>query len=98
MSKALIGRFSLVHLLAGANALLALGYIALIAVVMSYAAMHVEFAQEVRSDEAAVATLESSYLASLDSLTSTDYGQLGYVKPATKIFVEGNVHTAINAR
>ena len=49
--------FSLLSLISGAVAVLAVSYIGLIAVVMSYAALTVEFSQSVRNDESAVATL-----------------------------------------
>ncbi|MDO8624024.1 MAG: hypothetical protein Q7R54_01585 [bacterium] len=98
MHKLAIGRVLVVPLLIGGNALLVLGYIALIAVVMSYAALHVEFAQEVRSDEAVVASLESAYLARLSQVTATDYIEAGYRKPMEKTYVAHNPQTALNAR
>ena len=52
--------FSLLSLVSGAVAILVVAYIGLIAVVMSYAALTVEFSQSVRNDEAAVAVLESA--------------------------------------
>jgi purine-cytosine permease-like protein len=98
MLKISSGRIKVLSLLLGVNALLALSYIAVIAVVMSYAALHVEFAQEVRSDEAAVAALESSYLASLSTMTGMDYRALGYTRPLAKVFVTGSAPTALNNR
>lgn len=93
-----LGRIALLPWLVGANALLALGYIALIAVVMSYAALHVEFAEQVRSDEAAVASLEAAYLEKLSTLTETDYQAGGYGKPVVKTFVSAPPATALNTR
>ena len=93
-----VGRLPLLPLFAGANALLVLSYIGLIAVVMSYAALQVEFTQSVRSDEAAVAALEASYLNSLSIVTNTDYASLGYEKPLAQIFVPGAPKTAVNVR
>lgn len=84
--------------LIGINAVLLLSYIALIAVVMSYAALTVEFTQSVRSDEATVAALESSYLAALASITTTDYSAAGYTKPVAELFVPGAAVTALNTR
>ncbi|MDB5244496.1 MAG: hypothetical protein JWN18_366 [Parcubacteria group bacterium] len=74
---------------------LAVVYIGLIAVVMSYAAMTVEFSQSVKTDEAAVAVLESQYLASVSEITHTDYRALGYVAPVAKIFVPAKSVTAL---
>jgi hypothetical protein len=95
MSKIMIGRIPLVPLLLGFNALLVLAYLSLIAVVMTYAALHVEFAEQVRSDESAVAKLEGVYFGSLKLLTKTEYANLGYAKPVTKIFVTGASPTAL---
>lgn len=91
-----LGRITLLPWLLGANALLVLGYIALIAVVMSYAALHVEFAEQVRSDEAAVALLEAAYLDQVSVITKTDYSASGYDKPTIKKYVTGARATALN--
>lgn len=88
-------QFSFVSLASGAVAVLFVAYIGLIAVVMGYAALTVEFSQSVKNDEAAVATLESQYLASVASITSTNYLTLGYALPATKIFVRATGVTAL---
>ena len=87
--------FSLVSLCVGAAAVLAVAYIGLIAVVMSYATLTVEFSQSVRNNEAAVAVLESEYLASVARITHTDYVAAGYALPATKIFVPVKSVTAL---
>lgn len=74
---------------------LAICYIGLIAVVMSYAASTVAFSQDVRNDEAQVATLEAQYLAQVESITSTDYTALGYTKPTAIAYVQGGQATAM---
>ena len=85
-------------LLVGANVGLLVSYFALIAFVMSYAALTVEFGQEVRDNEAVVASLESSYLSSLGRIQKVDYASLGYAKPVVKVFVPGKPQTALNTR
>jgi hypothetical protein len=70
-------------------------YIGLIAVVMSYAALTVEFSQSVKNDEAAVATLEGQYLASVARIQSLDYHAAGYSMPEAKIFVPAASMTAL---
>jgi hypothetical protein len=70
-------------------------YIGLIAVVMSYAALTIEFSQSVRNDESVVATLEGNYLSSVAHITSTDYGMAGYALPVDKIFVPAKSVTAL---
>lgn len=87
--------FSLVSLVSGATAVLVVSYIGLIAVVVSYATLTVEFSQSVRNDEAIVATLESKYLTSISHLTNTDYVAAGYTKPFTKIFVQAQSRAAV---
>ena len=87
--------FSFLSLSWGAVGVLLVSYIGLIAVVMSYAALTVEFSQSVRSDEAAVAVLESQYLSSVTRITNTDYLAEGYAKPATEVFVRATSVTAL---
>jgi len=84
-----------VRILIGISTLCALCYVGLIAIVMSYAAMHVEFAQQVRSDEAAVALLERSYLSAVSDITATDFKAIGYESPVAKRYVVGSPETAL---
>ncbi len=87
--------FSFFSLCTGTVGVLLVVYIGLIAVVMSYAALTVEFSQSVKNDEAAVAILESQYLASVARITGTDYVTLGYTKPVAEIFVPAKSVTAL---
>lgn len=87
--------FSLVSLCTGTVGFLAVVYIGLIAVVMSYAALTVEFSQSVKNTEASVAVLESQYLGSVARIESLDYRTVGYVQPSTKIFVPATSVTAL---
>lgn len=87
--------FSLLSLCYGTVGVLLVAYIGLIAVVMSYAALTVEFSQSVKNDEAAVAALEGRYLASVAHMTGTDYTAEGYVKPIAQIFVRAKSVTAL---
>lgn len=87
--------FSPVSLATALVALLAVSYIGLIAVVMSYAALTVEFSQSVKTDEAMVATLEAEYLSSVSTLTNTDYQALGYAKPSSIAYVPSAPATAL---
>jgi acyl-coenzyme A synthetase/AMP-(fatty) acid ligase len=79
--------FSPIRLAVGIVGTLAVTYIGLIAVVMSYAALTIEYAQSVKDDGAVVATLESQYLARVASVENTDYLAAGYAKPADTVFV-----------
>jgi hypothetical protein len=87
--------FSLSAICFGSVAVLAVAYIGLIAVVMSYAALTVSFSQSVKNDEATVATLESQYLASVASITNSDYAAAGYTLPIAEIFVPAKDATAL---
>jgi len=87
--------FSISSLCASAVAVLLVAYIGVIAVVMTYAALTVEFSQSVRNDEAAVAALESAYLADVARLTSTDYAAVGYAKPRATTFIRAQSSTAL---
>ena len=86
--------FSFLSLVSGTAAVLVIAYIGLIAVVMSYGALTVEFSQSVKNDEAAVATLESRYLVSVARTTRTDYTATGYAKPVVELFVPAQSVTA----
>ena len=87
--------FSVTQILFGINGILVVGYLALIAVVMSYAALTVEFSQSVRSDEAAVAALEAQYLDKVAEVSNVDTAALGYTKPESVAFVKAESGTAL---
>lgn len=87
--------FSPIILCAGVTAVLLITYIGIIAVVMSYATLTVEFSQSVRNDEAAVAVLENRYLNNINSITTADYSAAGYSLPTAKIFVPAKSVTAL---
>ena len=87
--------FSITTLCSGLVVILMVTYVGLIAVVMSYAAMTIEFSQSVRNDESAVATLESQYLSSIARITSADYVTAGYVMPIAQVFVPSKSGTAL---
>lgn len=80
--------FSLLSLCSGTVAVLAVSYIGLIAVVMSYAALTVEFSQSVRNDETTVAVLEQQYISTMTRITGTNYSAMGYMKPLVEVFVQ----------
>ncbi|NNM83981.1 hypothetical protein HKL94_02080 [Candidatus Parcubacteria bacterium] len=84
-----------IALAGGTVGVLAVVYIGLIAAVMSYAALTVEFAQSVKNDEASVASLESQYLAAVASITTTNYVAEGYVVPSVETFVSAKSATAL---
>jgi 1-aminocyclopropane-1-carboxylate deaminase/D-cysteine desulfhydrase-like pyridoxal-dependent ACC family enzyme len=88
-------QFSIISICSGTVGVLAVMYIGLIAVVMSYAALTVEFSQSVKNDEASVAMLESQYLSNVASIEGLDYRTKGYVVPSTEIFVPASSMTAL---
>ena len=88
-------RYSPLFLCSCTVAVLSIAYIGLIAVVMSYAALTVEFSQSVRNDEAKVAALESRYLAAVAKITATNYTVAGYALPTAEIFIPAKSMTAL---
>ncbi len=88
-------RFSPLSFFSGTVAVLAVSYIGLIAVVMSYATFTVEFSQSVRNDETSVAELERQYFATMAEITKTDYVAAGYATPNIKVFVPAKSVTAL---
>lgn len=87
--------FSFVSLCWGTVATFTVVYIGVIAIVMTYAALTVEFSQSVKNDEATVAILESKYLTKVSTIESLDYHTLGYVTPTQKMFVPATSMTAL---
>lgn len=87
--------FSVVSLVSSATGFLLVLYIGLIAVVMSYAALTVEFSQSIRNEESAVALLESRYLTNVADIATINYNEFGYIKPQTEIFVRAKSATAL---
>lgn len=73
---------------------LSVTYVGLIAVIMSYATLTIEFSQSVRNNEAVVAVLESRYLADVARIAAMDYAAAGYVLPVAKTFVPSKSTTA----
>lgn len=92
MSKS---RFSPLKLASSAVGALLVVYIGLIAVVMSYASLTIEYAESMKQVKSQVATLETSYLASVSRLTSADYHALGYAAPLSTTYVTGGGGTAL---
>jgi len=87
--------FSPLSFCIGVVAVLLIVYIGLIATVMSYAALTVEFSQSVKNDKAVVASLEGQYLATVARTTTADYVALGYSLPTSKTFVPAKSVTAL---
>ena len=90
------GSWTPISALLALNATLVVVYLGLIATAMTYAALEVQFTQYTKADEATVATLESSYLATLSNLTDVNYAQEGYTDPVAVIYVPGAPQTAVN--
>lgn len=94
-NKRLPFSWSLLSVCSVSVGVLAVLYIGLIAVVMSYAAVTVEFSQSVKADGAAVAILEAQYLSSVSKINTIDYRSLGYVAPVSQVFVPAKSVTAL---
>ena len=86
---------SLVSICIGAVSILLIAYIGLIAVVMSYATLTIEFTQSVRNDETEIAALESEYLSGVAKITKMDYSAAGYATPVATRFVPTRSVTAL---
>ena len=87
--------FSVVPFCIGTVVILVVVYIGLIATVMSYAALTVEFSQSVKNNESTVAVLEGRYLEEVENITTTDYLAEGYAVPTAKTFVRAEGTTAL---
>lgn len=87
--------YSAISLCFGVVAVLAIAYIGLIALIMSYGALTVEFSQSVRNNQAEIAKLERQYLATMAHIMKTDYVAAGYAIPHSKVFVPTKSVTAL---
>lgn len=94
-SRSLPRTFSLIPFCYATIAILLVVYIGLIATVMSYATITVEFSQSVRDNRATVAQLEKEYLSKMATISSTNYLAEGYAKPVSKVFVRAKEVTAL---
>ena len=88
-------QFSIVTLCSVTVAVLAVVYVGLIAAVMSYATLTIEFSHSVKNTEAEVAMLDAQYLANVSRIESLDYHSVGYALPSVKIFVPSERMTAL---
>lgn len=88
-------QFSPLSVCFGIVGVLFVAYVGLIAVVISYAALTVEFSQSVKNDEAAVAVLEGEYLAGVSRVVGANYAEDGYTKPIVQAFVRATNVTAL---
>lgn len=88
-------RFSPLKICTGGVGILFVLYIGLIAVVMSYASLTIEFSQSIKNDESSVAVLEAQYLASVAEITNVDYTDNGYALPVAKYYVPATSVTAL---
>jgi hypothetical protein len=88
-------RVSPLALCTGAVGVLLVVYIGLIAVVMSYASLTIEFSQFIKNDESGVAVLEAQYLSSIREITTIDYIADGYTTPLIKSYVPAKSGTAL---
>ena len=88
-------KFSPVKFCTGAVGALLVTYIGLIAVVMSYASISIEYTQSIKHDESDVATLEAKYMAEIGAVTTTDYRSLGYAAPSATTYVSTKSVTAL---
>lgn len=87
--------YSVVTMCYGTVGVLMVTYIGLIAVVMTYATITMEFSQSMKNDEAAIALLESHYLSGVAHVESLDYRTVGYTVPMVKMFVPATSVTAL---
>ncbi len=90
-------RVSPVRALSVLVGVLLVGYIALLATVMTYGAIQVQAAEAVRDTSSDVAALETRYLAAVSALNHADPTALGYMKPAAVAYITGT-QTAVSMR
>lgn len=79
--------FSPLTLSWGLVSALSVVYAGLIALIMSSAVLTIEFSHSIKDNEAAVASLEAHYLASVAAVALADYRAAGYAIPPVKRFV-----------
>lgn len=76
--------------LAAAAGLLAIVYVGMLAVAMTYGVLQIQAAQTVRDTSAAVGNLETTYLSVITTINNVNPVSLGFSKPSTVAYVTGS--------
>jgi len=87
--------FSFLRFCTGGVAVLFIVYVGLVAVVMSYASLTIEYSQSIKNDGASVAVLESKYLASVAQINAANFPASEYTAPLSKRYVPAQSVTAV---
>lgn len=77
----------LISILGGSCALLAVVYLGLVAVTVSFATWQTDLAHEIRTTEVEIAELETSYFSSISAINRMNPGDAGLVSPASVAYV-----------
>ncbi|HFC10774.1 hypothetical protein MNBD_CPR01-373 [hydrothermal vent metagenome] len=76
---------------------LLVGYIGLLATVMTYGVLQMQSAEAMRDMSAKVATLDAEYFSTISTINKTDLSAQDFVKPISVAYVEGT-QTAVSMR
>lgn len=77
---------------------LLVSYIALIATIMVYGTLQMQFAQRVRDTSAHVGVLESQYLSLITQINKTNPSTLGFTKPVSIAYVTNTTQPIVSMR
>lgn len=77
---------------------LLVSYLALIAFIMAYGTLQMQFAERVRDTSAQVGTLESQYLALVTQINETNPATLGFTKPTSIAYVTDTTQPMVSMR
>ena len=77
----------LISILGGCCAFLAVVYLGLIAVTVSFATWQTDLAHDIRATEQEIAELEAAYFSSISAINRMNPGDAGLVAPASVAYV-----------
>ncbi len=78
--------------------ILLVSYLALLAFIMVYGTLQMQFAQRVRDTSAQVGVLESQYLSLITQINKSDPSTLGFTKPVAIAYVTDTAQPTVSMR
>lgn len=97
-SAAAVAELPFIPALSFIAGVLLVSYLALIATIMVYGTLQMQFAERVRDTSAQVGVLESQYLALITQINKTDPSSLGFTKPVSIAYVTNTTQPTVSMR
>lgn len=93
-----VAEFPFIPTLSFIAGVLLVSYLAMLAFIMVYGTLQMQFAQRVRDTSAQVGVLESQYLSLVTQINKTDPSTLGFTKPVAIAYVTDTAQPTVSMR